>query len=576
MLLKRVLLISIVLTLIVLLSGCVSTQQSRIPEGTIPVSSPTISSPVIQNSPDANPTISTPVNSPISTNSSVTPTVNITNRQPILNDPVFSSLPTKTVSRANITRHNYFDPGEQFSFRIKVEGSQNDNDLSRVNKFVLQAKFIANQITSYDFETIDTHVRFNLSFPSGLRYDLKLIPGATYFIFIQLAIGFSSSAYGLIISNGPEIIFAGVTDYGLDGIITIDNGFFPIGFPSMNVIQKDLMRDNYFEINSDIQFGRTTNLEVQFILNDKIFTMHQGQSADLGDYKVDLLLAASGEMHFKVMVTDAGGSGDSISFVIAKRVDSVPISIKSTAYDEVKFVDPSLDAAVRKALNFTNKDITRIDLVKLNRLEAVSSNITNLSGIEQCLGLWQLNLSGNPVNDLSPLSYLTGLERLDLSYCKLKDISSFKPINPRSLKYLSLFRNEITDIAPISKVTELYSLDMSKNNIKDISALSSLAKLNRLSSYANRISDISALANLPNLSSVILEDNLITDISALSKQPLYEIKLAGNKINDIKPLVDNTNLKNTNIDLRWNPLNQKSINEHIPELQKRKFLTVNY
>jgi hypothetical protein len=557
MLLKRVLLTSIILTLIVLLSGCVSSHQSRTPESTIPFASQTISSPVIQKNPDANAILSTPFNSPITTNSSVTPTVDIINRPLLLNDPVISSLPTKTVSGANITRHNYFDSGEEFSFRIQVEGSQY-NDLSSFKKLFFQAKFIANQITRYDFETVDTHLPFNLSFSSGMRYDLKLIPGTTYCIFIQLAMGFPS-AYGLIISNGPEIIFAGVTDWCLDGIITIDNGFFPIGFPSMNVIQKDLMRDNYYEYNSSAEFTRITNLEIQFFLNDKIFTMHQGQSADLGDYKVDLLFAISRNTQYKVSVADGGIN--TFSFVIAKRIKSIPTSIQSAAYDEVKFADPSLDAVVRKALNFTNKDITRIDLVTLNRLEAVSSNITNLSGIEKCLGLWQLNLSDNPFKDLSPLSYLTALERLEINHSsprdpnKIKDISSFKPVNPRSLKYLYLFRNEITDITPISNETELSVLDISDNKITDISALSSLTKLDRLN----------------------LSFNQISDISALSKQPFYELKLAGNKISDIKPLVNNTRLQNgTKIDLIWNPLNQKSINEYIPELQKRNNFVVNY
>jgi hypothetical protein len=442
------------------------------------------------------------------------------------------------------------------------------NLVDTVNKPPFQAKYLGRFDTGYNFELVEANTPWSIGFSSRKNYEIKLTQGMTYLISSQFAAGFPS-AYGLIISQANEIIFAGVTDWDLDGIITVDNGFWPLAYPTFDVKLDRVLKDNYMEIDNESEFIKVTNLEVQFTLGDKTFSMHQGQSAILGDYKIDLMLAADHDVKYKKLVADGGSNG--FSFVLTKLVESEPLSKTSPGDDEVQFTDPSLDTAIRNTLGIYNRDITKIDLVGLTILRRPNAFIQNLDGLEKCLGLRDLELEGNKIRNFSAISYLTGLNTLKLMNNKISDISSFNSTSLRSLRSLSLAKNEINDISGLSNITSLHSLDLSDNSIIDISTLADLTKIYNLNLVNNQIIDISPLANLTSLSSLRLMSNKIKDISALSSlTELKTINLMGNQISDIKPLVNNTILgKGTQIYLDGNRLNEKSINEYIPELKKR-------
>jgi len=105
------------------------------------------------------------------------------------------------------------------------------------------------------------------------------------------------------------------------------------------------------------------------------------------------------------------------------------------------------------------------------------------------------------------------------------------------LNVLFLHENQISDISPISSLTNLTMLYLDGNQISDISPLSSLTNMSWLSLSWNQISDISLLSSLTNL---------------------MWLDLSGNQIDDISPLVENHGvgsgddlwLKGTNLDLR--------------------------
>ena len=68
-----------------------------------------------------------------------------------------------------------------------------------------------------------------------------------------------------------------------------------------------------------------------------------------------------------------------------------------------------------------------------------------------------------------------------------------------------------------------------------------------------------------------LDENNIEDISVLEFLPeLHYIRLWGNKITDLGPIVRNQNIGNRDIvAVTGNPLSQISINEYIPALRER-------
>jgi Leucine-rich repeat (LRR) protein len=182
-----------------------------------------------------------------------------------------------------------------------------------------------------------------------------------------------------------------------------------------------------------------------------------------------------------------------------------PQSPAPTGVKAVAFLDENLEAAVRNALFIEgirvkdeallnkplDEEITTAELAKLTRMEAVSKNITDISGLEYCGNLTYLNLVENKITDISPLTSLTNLITLNLGANQISDISPLSSLI--NLTELDLFKNQLSDISPLSSLTNLTGLYLFRNQISNISPLSSLTNLSELDLYANTISDISPL-----------------------------------------------------------------------------------
>ena len=87
------------------------------------------------------------------------------------------------------------------------------------------------------------------------------------------------------------------------------------------------------------------------------------------------------------------------------------------------FPDPNLDALVRMAIDKPEGAILPSELEGLTSLEAPERGITDLSGLEYCTNLTDLNLWDNRIRDISPLASLTNLTELWLYDNQISDIS---------------------------------------------------------------------------------------------------------------------------------------------------------
>ena len=124
-----------------------------------------------------------------------------------------------------------------------------------------------------------------------------------------------------------------------------------------------------------------------------------------------------------------------------------------------------------------------------------------------------------------------------------------------TLPFLSLNSNRITDLKPLSSLTNLTILGLGNNKIADLKPLSSLPNLTVLYLYKNQITDLKPLSSLTNLSILNLWDNKVADLKPLSSlTSLSDLDLSNNKITDIKPLSSLTNL--SNLVLKGNPINR--------------------
>ena len=115
---------------------------------------------------------------------------------------------------------------------------------------------------------------------------------------------------------------------------------------------------------------------------------------------------------------------------------------------------------------------------------------------------------------------------------------------------MSLAGNRISDVSFLEWLPGLTRLGLGNNNIADIEPLGSLVNLSELGLSHNAITDISPLASLPNVAWLWLQENNIADIGAL--------------------VVNGSIIEGHSVDLRDNPLDTRSTEVFLPQLQKRK------
>jgi hypothetical protein len=177
-----------------------------------------------------------------------------------------------------------------------------------------------------------------------------------------------------------------------------------------------------------------------------------------------LTLSTSGVAPGTYQITIQDSRGYSVSLTVTVNAYTIP--------------DPNLEAAIRAALNIpAPTSLSSSDMLVLTDLIADHRNIANLEGLQCAENLSYLDINGNLISDLSPLSGLTNLSVLALQF------------------------NRISDLTPLLGLTNLYHLDLGINHISNLSPLSGLTNLQDLLLQQNSISDLTALVNNPGLGS---------------------------------------------------------------------------
>ena len=175
-----------------------------------------------------------------------------------------------------------------------------------------------------------------------------------------------------------------------------------------------------------------------------LFVNHFGLSRGDADY----------DAKYDLDGNDVIGIPDFLIFVdnFGKEVDC------SSGGATVTIPDANLRAVIADSLGkASGAPITRAEMASLTRIDAPNKGIRNLTGLE----------------------HATNLQRLDLGRVWVND----ELVNS----------NDISNLSPLSNLTNLKSLDLDANSISDVSVLSGLTNLRSLYLGANSISDISPL-----------------------------------------------------------------------------------
>ena len=225
------------------------------------------------------------------------------------------------------------------------------------------------------------------------------------------------------------------------------------------------------------------------------------------------------------------------------------------------FADANLESMVRKALGRSYGPLTPKVVASLTKLRSNRRGIDSLVGLEHLTALQRLELEYNRITDLTPLSQLKNLELLNLSL-RFNQIADLTPLSQlKNLNWLFLNSNQIVDLTPLNQLKNLNSLGLDRNQIADLTPLGQLTNLYSLRLDVNQIVDLTPLNQLKNLRTLSLDRNQIADLTPLSQLKNLELlNLRFNQIVDLTPLNQLKNLRT--LSLRFNqivdipPLNQ--------------------
>lgn len=263
-------------------------------------------------------------------------------------------------------------------------------------------------------------------------------------------------------------------------------------------------------------------------------------------------------------------------------VPSIPVPLPDYLNPAVTFADPVLNSWATTILSrYTTgtirqshvdqycEDVNEYGWIQLDLSNFSRGKIQSLEGIQsfsKC-NFEVIDIEGNEITDLTPLTVFTTLKELKISNNKVEDLSMLQLLpeltyvkashnniqslegleNLTKLQKLILSNNEIEDLTLIRNLTTLEALDVGENNISDLQPLSELTNLKFLYAHHNPIQSLAPLQSLSqltmlNVSYVALRnDDELKHLSSLFN--LEGLVLSGNSIADIRPLSELTGLR---------------------------------
>ena len=211
-------------------------------------------------------------------------------------------------------------------------------------------------------------------------------------------------------------------------------------------------------------------------------------------------------------------------------------------------------AALTKSVGGRNCTETFNSLNQLSTLDLRGQGLSDLSPVSYFKGLTAINFSNNEINNLSALKGFDKLHSLDASNNQVSGIDS--DMNWPAMSHLILAGNPFTGLDNLAHLSELQTLDLSNaglssaagftgftklmvlrlegNQISSLLDLRAISSLIQLDVSSNQLSSLAGVEGLTKLDEIDFSNNQVTDISALSGiTTLFFIKASGNGLTSL-------------------------------------------
>ena len=207
----------------------------------------------------------------------------------------------------------------------------------------------------------------------------------------------------------------------------------------------------------------------------------------------------------------------------------------------VGFTDSNLEQFVRDKIGKQTGDIYESDVINITELYAYEQNITTLDGLEYFQSLSDLDLAFNSISDITPLTNLTQLNNLNLKGNNISDVNALSGLT--NLNNLIIDYNSITSIDCLSQLTNLGLFSFNDNAISDISIVTNFNDLYEIDAHNNDISTLPDLTGLTNLDSLFIKGNPLstteyTNLSTLNSQLVNKDFILDEDLTDISAKIN--------------------------------------
>ncbi len=187
-----------------------------------------------------------------------------------------------------------------------------------------------------------------------------------------------------------------------------------------------------------------------------------------------------------------------------------------------------------KQLNLSNKGITKLDGIEifakynLEWLYIDNNNIEDLSPISSIQSLTKLNASNNNITNITSLQTLMNLKTINLINNSIEDVSILSNMN--NLEYLYLNNNKIKSLDSVSNLNTIKEIYCEENEIENIDNILNLLNIEKINARKNKIKNIVGNINSETLKYLNISENNLTDISGLTENKISYLNLNNQSI----------------------------------------------
>ena len=223
-------------------------------------------------------------------------------------------------------------------------------------------------------------------------------------------------------------------------------------------------------------------------------------------------------------------------------------------------------------LNISGNNLNNLEFLEgVNSLAALDASNNNLTDLKDLPGSdeefpFSINISNNPIKNIDSLDKYKNVS-INYSNTNNVDLSLFNGL--KNINYIDLSNDSITDLSKLN-IEKLDSINLSNNKeLKNISALKEIKDLSGLLLDKCCLKDLSEITELTNIKVLSLDSNNIQDVSELNKlNKLVTLSLSDN--NNLSGALSLNNLFNLS-------LGNTNINnlDMIKDLKELSFLDLN-